>query len=110
MRCDRPVGCTFVSLLSKPSAFLLATAGAAASSVERAVLTTALRLPEPLQRRLAGPPVRIDGQALPPAPQLMLRLARIAGPAVESLPIERGRTVLLRQTQMAGGSQRIGRV
>jgi acetyl esterase len=95
-----------VSLLPKPSSYALATVTAA----ERIALTTALGLPEALQRRLVGEPVVVDGQKLATDTQLMLRLAKVAGPAVETLPIPQGRTVLRRQSQMAGGMQPIGRV
>ena len=94
-----------MSLLSKPSSYALSAAAAA----ERVTLVTALGLPEAVQRRLAGPPVEVDGQRLATDTQLMLRLARIAGPAVETLPIPQGRRLLLRQSQIAGGDQRVGR-
>jgi acetyl esterase len=84
--------------------------GGAAGAVERLTLTTALGLPEPVQRRLVGPPVVVDGHTLATDTQLMLRLARIAGPAIESLPIDQGRKALLHQSRMAGGEQPIGKV
>jgi acetyl esterase len=111
-----------VSLLSKPSPRALsaapsavsgAVAGAvssAAAAAERIALRTALGLPEPVQRRLVGRPIEVDGQTLATDTQLMLRLAKVAGPAVESLPVAHGRRVLLRQTQLTGGEQRIGSV
>jgi acetyl esterase len=99
-----------VSPLSKPSAHVLSTLASAAGAVERVTLTTALGLPERVQRRLAGKPVIVDGHTLATDTQLMLKLAKVAGPAVESLPIEQGRRLLLRQSQMAGGEQRVGRV
>ncbi|MDH2413325.1 alpha/beta hydrolase [Nocardioides sp. CER19] len=82
----------------------------AAAVAERRVFTTALRLPQQVQRRLAGKPVVVDGQPLATDTQLMLRLAKVAGPAVESLPIPQGRTVLLHQSRMAGGEQPISMV
>jgi acetyl esterase len=107
-----------VSLLPKPSPSALSTVaatltgalGSAAAAAERVTLSTVLGLPEPMQRRLAGKLVEVDGQTLATDTQLMLRLAKVAGPAVESLPIEKGRTVLMHQTRMAGGEQRVGDV
>lgn len=99
-----------MSLLSKPSSYVISALSSAAAAAERATLTTALRLPEAVQRRLVGKPVEVDGQRLATDTQLMLKLAKIAGPAVESLSIEKGRTVLLHQSQMVGGVQAIGQV
>ena len=99
-----------LSLLSKPSSYALSAVSSAAGAAERVTLTTALGLPEPVQRRLAGRPIEVDGQTLATDTQLMLRLAKVAGPAVESLPIDQGRRVLQHQTRMAGGEQRIGKV
>ena len=99
-----------MSLLSTPISSLLSALASAAGAAERVTLTTALALPEPVQRRLVGKPVTVDGHALATDTQLMLKLAKVAGPAVESLPIDQGRRVLLRQSRIAGGRQRIGRV
>jgi acetyl esterase len=99
-----------VSLLSKPSSYALSAVGSAAGAAERVTFTTALGLPESVQRRLAGKPIEVDGQALATDTQLMLKLARVAGPAVESLPIDKGRRVLLHQSRLAGGEQRVGKV
>ncbi len=46
-------------------------------------------------RRLAGPPVVIDGKTLDPEMQLLLRLQRIEGPAIETLPIRKGRATVV---------------
>jgi acetyl esterase len=107
--CDSPVGSSLVSLLPTPSSALSVLRSAAAAA-ERRVFTTALRLPERVQRRIAGKPVVVDGHALATDTQLMLRLAKVAGPAVESLPIPQGREALLHQTRMAGGVQPISTV
>jgi acetyl esterase len=78
---------------------------------KRVALRTALSLPEPVQRALAGGRVRADGQTLATDSQLMLRLQRVAHePTVESLPIDRGRRALVRQAAIAGGRQPIGSV
>jgi acetyl esterase len=99
-----------VSLPTKPSSYALSALPRAAVALERATLVGALRLPERVQRRLVGPPVEVDGQALATDTQLMLKLAKVAGPAVETLPIPAGRKVLLQQSLMVGGDQRIGGV
>ena len=99
-----------MSLLSSSTSSVLSALAAAAGAAERVTLTTALGLPERVQRRLVGRPVVVDGQPLATDTQLMLRLAKVAGPAVESLPIDKGRKLQLRQSRIAGGEQRIGRV
>jgi acetyl esterase len=77
--------------------------------LEAALFRSAMRLPLPAVRRLAGRPVVVDGQVLHPETQWMLRLERIARePAVESLPIPDGRRALRRQAVLVGGRQPIG--
>jgi acetyl esterase len=79
------------------------------SRVESALFRTAMRLPTPVVRRLAGRPVMLDGQVLDAETQWLLRLERIAGePAVETLPIPAGRRAIRRQSALAGGRQPIG--
>jgi acetyl esterase len=74
-------------------------------------LRTALALPEPVQRVLAGRPVVRDGQTLAADVQLSLRLQRLAGEAgAETLPMAEGRRTILRHTRMTGGAQPIGAV
>lgn len=69
-----------------------------------------LSLPGPVVRRLAGPPVRIDGRTLDPQIQLLLRLMRLEGPAAETVAISRGRRIIVSSSRVAGGSQPIGAV
>ena len=45
-------------------------------AVERRLLVTTLGLPEPVQRRLAGAPIVLDGQQLATDTQLLLRLKK----------------------------------
>ena len=79
--------------------------------VEKRVLTGALALPENLQRRLGGRPVRLDGQTLAADTQLMLRLQRLGRqPDIGRLPIPQARALAVRQTRLAGGEQRVGAV
>jgi acetyl esterase len=74
-------------------------------------LRTALALPEPVQRLLAGRRVVRDGQTLAADTQLMLRLKRLARePGPETLPVPEGRRAVLRQAALAGGDQPIGAV
>jgi acetyl esterase len=64
-----------------------------------------------VQRRLAGPPVVIDGGELAVDTQLMLRLTALAGePDPATLTLAQGRVALTRQATLAGGRQPIGSV
>jgi acetyl esterase len=76
---------------------------------ESLTLRTVLRLPRPLQRRFAGPPVRIDGQTLDTDMQAVLKLQKLAGiPRVETLPIPAGRALLRDQSTIVSGEQPVG--
>ncbi|UDY23137.1 alpha/beta hydrolase [Nocardioides sp. Kera G14] len=99
-----------MNLLSKPGEVAGSVVGGTLSTAERVTFTTSVGLPDPVLRRLVGRPIVVDGQTLAPDVQMMLKLAKVAGPAVESLPIEKGRVALLRQSLLAGGEQRIGKV
>ncbi len=78
---------------------------------EAGLLRSVMALPEPVQRRLAGRPVVLDGQTLAPETQLMLRLQRLARiPGAETLPLPEGRAAIEHQAGMTGGSQPIGSV
>jgi acetyl esterase len=79
--------------------------------LERLSLRTAMALPEPVQRLLAGRPVVRDGQTLATDVQLMLRLKKLARePGPETLPVEDGRRAVRRQSAMVGGAQPVGAV
>jgi acetyl esterase len=67
-------------------------------------------LPPGLMRRLAGPPVTVEGNTLSLQTQWMLRLMDLLEKPVESLPIAKGRRALVAQTQLVGGKQPIGEV
>ena len=68
-------------------------------------------LPRPVQRVLAGRPVRLDGQVLDPETQWMLRIQRLRRePAAETLPMPQARKAILRQSRLVGGRQPIGAV
>ncbi|WP_246142461.1 alpha/beta hydrolase [Nocardioides rubriscoriae] len=78
---------------------------------EAALLRATMALPEPVQRRLAGRPVVLDGQTLATETQLMLRLQRAARiPGAETLPLAEGRAAIEHQASMTGGTQPIGSV
>lgn len=80
-----------------------------AARVEPLAFRALLGLPQGLQRRLAGPPVVVDGQTLDPQTQWMLRLQQLMRePGVETLPIAEGRAALRRQAGLVGGRQPIG--
>lgn len=79
--------------------------------VKRLAFVSIMNLPIPVQRRLAGKPVRIDGQTLAPDIQLMLRLEELLHePDPSSLPIPEGRVALTRSAVLAGGNQPIGAI
>lgn len=78
---------------------------------EKTAFTTAMNLPPTVQRRLAGPPVRLDGQELAVDTQLMLRLSALAGERDPStVSVAQGRAGLVRQAVVGGGRQSIGAV
>ena len=78
---------------------------------EALALRGLMSLPPPLMRRLAGPPVVVDGLTLDLEIQWLLRLRDLTGEAVlETLPIPDGRREVRRQGRLSGGSQPIGAV
>lgn len=81
-----------------------------AAGAKGLTLRSVVRLPKPLVRRLAGKPITIDGKTLDQQIQLMLRLEKLEGPPVETLPITRGRKQIVSSAALAGGSQPIGAV
>ncbi|HET7357744.1 MAG TPA: alpha/beta hydrolase [Nocardioidaceae bacterium] len=88
-----------------------AAASRARGRVEGRVLDRILRMPEPMLRRLAGPPVQLDGLTLDLETQAMLRVRELARePDLATLPIPRGRRALLRQSKLSGGRHPIGDV
>jgi acetyl esterase len=72
-------------------------------SVEVAVGRVLPALPGPLQRALAGRPVRIDGQTLHPEAQLAVRLVELGGPSFETLPPPQAREVVDREARIVRG-------
>ncbi|MDN4174488.1 alpha/beta hydrolase [Nocardioides sp. SOB77] len=79
--------------------------------VEVAALRALLGLPAPVQRVLAGRPLRRDGQTLAVDLQLMLRIQRLVRePAIETLEVELGRQAAIRQTGLTAGRQPVGSV
>ncbi|WP_338089805.1 alpha/beta hydrolase [Nocardioides lijunqiniae] len=79
--------------------------------LEKALLRGVLALPDGVQRRLAGAPVRLDGQQLATETQLTLRLQRLARvPGAETMPVLEGRRAMLHHTRLVAGRQPIGAV
>lgn len=80
-------------------------------AAERAAAGRAMGLGEAQQRRLAGPPVEVDGLTLAVDLQLMLRMQRATlQPAPETLPLEKARAHTVHQSRVVGGDLPIGEV
>lgn len=69
-----------------------------------------MKLPRPVIKRLAGDPIVVNGRTLNPEMQLLLKLQRLEGPAVESIPISRARRQIVSSSRLVGGNQPIGAV
>ena len=68
-----------------------------------------MALPGPVMRRVAGPPVVVDGQTLDLETQWMLRLREVLRvPAAEKLAVPEGRRVITHNAGLTGGRQPIG--
>lgn len=80
------------------------------TAVRGATLRRLLGLPNAVVERLAGAPVIVEGKRLHPEMQLLLKLQKLEGPAVESVAISRGRRIICSSSQLAGGKQPIGAV
>ncbi|MBD8868312.1 alpha/beta hydrolase [Nocardioides donggukensis] len=79
--------------------------------IQGRTLAGLLSLPDPVLRRLAGPPVVVDGQTLDPGTQLVLRLQRLLRePAAEQHPVAEGREILAAQSLTVGGRHPVGAV
>ncbi|WP_170312853.1 alpha/beta hydrolase [Prescottella subtropica] len=76
----------------------------ALESVVRTAATVAGNLPGPVQRLLAGRPVRVDGQELDTEIQLMLRmLALLPDSDFEQLPLARSRAQIDMESRLVSG-------
>jgi acetyl esterase len=69
-----------------------------------------MKLPRPVIKRLAGAPDVMNGRTLHPEMQLLLKLQRIEGPAVETIPISRARRQIVSTSRVVGGTPPIGAV
>ncbi|MDO5503362.1 MAG: alpha/beta hydrolase [Actinomycetia bacterium] len=79
------------------------------SAVSRGVLGVLGRLPESVQRRIAGSLEEIDGQTVYPEVGAALRLLNaIPGPTFEELPLERGRAQIDEEAAIFGRRTRVG--
>jgi acetyl esterase len=82
-----------------------------ATSVQHHLFTTMMGLPEPVQRRIVGKPVVVDGHTLATDTQLMLMLQKVVRePAPETLPVPEAREAIARQTAMVGGRPPVGSI
>ena len=80
-------------------------------SVEKLGLHQAMRLPERVQRILAGRPIVVDGQTLAVDVQFQLRLKSLVRRRdAETRPIAEGRRIIRHDSRLVGGDQPIGRV
>ena len=83
-------------------------------SVMRNTRTIAARaifsLPRPVLRRLAGPPVVIDGKTLDLETQVLLKLQGLEGPPAEAQPMPQARRQVVASSQLLAGKQPIGAV
>jgi acetyl esterase len=80
------------------------------SDVRRIVARSIFSLPRPVLRRLAGPPVVIDGKTLDVEMQLLLRLARLEGPPAEALPMSQARRQVVASSRVVGGQPTVSAV
>lgn len=79
--------------------------------VQKRAVAALTALPTGVQARLAGRPVRLDGQRLDTDVQLVLRLQRLARVrGAETMPVPQGRLALLEHTALTSGVQAIGAV
>jgi acetyl esterase len=69
-----------------------------------------MRLPRPVIRRLAGEPVIVDGKTMDPEMQLLLKLQKLEGPPIETMPLSRARARFTSGFQVVGGKQPIGAI
>ena len=98
--------------LRRSTSDLISLARTRGDQVLAATMTRLLSQPESRIRRLAGAPVRIDGNQLSAQTQLLLRLQKAAFPrAAEDYPDFRdGRRIVRRQAGLAAGRLPIGQV
>lgn len=81
------------------------------STVEATALRTIMGLPGPALRAVAGRPLVLDGQALAPDVQAMLRLQRIARKGdLGGTDLARGRAATRANAALVGGDQPIGAI
>lgn len=81
-----------------------------AARVRDAGARTLIRMPRRGLAAIAGRPTSLDGKTLDLEMQVLLRLQGIAGPAVEDVPVTRGRLVVEEQSRLVGGTPPIGAV
>lgn len=79
-------------------------------TVKGAAMRSLLKLPSAAIRKVAGPPVVINGKQLDAEMQLILKLMKIDGPPAETLPIPAGRQKIRTDAALIGGTLPIGSV
>jgi acetyl esterase len=67
-------------------------------------------LPRPVLRRIAGPPVVVDGKTLDLGMQVLLKLQRLEGLPAETKPIRQARRQIVASSRLLAGNQPIGAV
>ncbi len=79
-------------------------------NVRNAAARGVFSLPRPVLRRLVGPPVVVDGKTLDVEMQLLLRLQRLDGSPVETLPVSKARRRVVAAARVVGGRPPVGAV
>src|SRR3954449_10457777 len=79
------------------------------AKAEAATFRALMRLPPRVMRRLAGPPLVVDGQTLDLEMQWTLRMAELFHePGAETLPWDEARDTVRRHAAMTGGTHPVG--
>lgn len=73
------------------------------AALQVAALRLVFALPKPVRRRLAGAPIRLDGNVLDPDMQLLLRMRRLQGDALTKADPAPARAALDAAATLAGG-------
>lgn len=88
----------------------MAKIGEVLGGIRSATARSVFSWPRPVLRRIAGPPVVIDGKTLDLEMQVMLRFQGLEGPPVETLPASRARRQIVKSARLTGGRKPIGAV
>jgi acetyl esterase len=80
------------------------------STARRVAVRGIYALPRPVLRRLAGPPVVVDGKTLDLEMQVLLKLQQLEGPPAETQPMDAARRQIVASAKLLAGSLPIGAV